>query len=180
MKLLAVSGSLRAASGNTLLLRAACELAPPGVSVELFDGLGALPHFNPDLEDSPQPDVTRWKQAVTDADGLIVSTPEYAHGIPGTLKNALDWLVGGMAIVDKPILLLNASPLSLYAPAALTEVLRAMSAEVLAGATINVHLRGQRPAAFDPLAEPALADPIRTGLHHLVAAIRARRAAGRR
>lgn len=177
MKILAVSGSLRADSSNTLLLRAAGRLAPPDCAVELFAGLGALPHFNPDIEDPAPAAVAHWKAAVAGADGLIFSTPEYAHGIPGSLKNALDWLVGGVEIVGKPVVLLNASPLSIHAPAALAQVLRAISADVLAGATITVNLRGRRPAGFAPEDDPAFAAPIRDGLAALVTAIRTRRGA---
>lgn len=176
MKILAVSGSLRADSANTLLLRAALRLGPPDCTVELFDGIGDLPHFNPDREHEPHATVTRWKSAVASADGLLFSTPEYAHSIPGSLKNSLDWLVGGIEIVDKPVVLLNASPLSIHAPAALTQVLRAISAEVLVSATIVVSLRGQRPPDLDPARDPVFADPIRRGLDQLAAAIRARRA----
>lgn len=175
MNVLAISGSLRTASGNTLLLRAAMRLAPAGCEVRLFEGIGALPHFNPDFEDAPHSAVAHWKRSVAVADGLLVSTPEYAHGIPGVLKNALDWLVGGTEIVGKPVLLLNASPLSLYAPAALTQVLRAISADVLADAAINVNLRGQRPPDLDPASEPTFSVPIRAGLERLAAAIHARR-----
>lgn len=177
MKLLAVSGSLRADSANTRLLRAAARLTPPDCELLLFDGIGALPHFNPDHEHELHAAVALWKSAVAAADGLVFSTPEYAHSIPGSLKNALDWLVGGTEIVGKPVLLLNASPLSLHAPAALTQVLRAISAEVLPHATVTVTLRGQRPAGFDPATVPAFATPLRTGLAQLAAAIRARRAA---
>lgn len=179
MKIIAVSGSLRADSSNTLLLRAATRLAPPYCTLELFDGIGDLPHFNPDREEEPHTAVARWKSAVATADGLLFSTPEYAHGIPGSLKNALDWLVGSTEIVGKPVALLNASPLSTYAPAALAEVLRAISADVREHAAIEVNLRGQRPAGFDPAADPRFAGPIRAGLDQLAAAIRARRGPAR-
>jgi len=176
-KILGVSGSLRADSANTLLLRTAVRLAPAGCELGLFDGIGELPHFNPDREDQPHAAIARWKSAVASADGLLFSTPEYAHSIPGSLKNALDWLVGGTEIVGKPVLLLNASPLSVHAPAALAQVLHAISADVLEDATITVNLRGQRPSGFDPANDPAFATPIRHGVEQLAAAIRARRAA---
>src|SRR5262245_30526458 len=106
MRLLGISGSLRAASSNTAALRAAALLSPEGVSVEIYDGIGDLPHFNPDLdEDEPPPAVARFRGLVGAADGLLISSPEYAHGMPGTMKNALDWLVASREIVGKPVAL---------------------------------------------------------------------------
>jgi chromate reductase len=95
MKLLGVSGSLRAASFNTALLRAAQELAPEGVSIEIF-GLHDLPLFNQDVEDQGDPaPVTAWKTAVREADALLLACPEYNGGITGVLKNAIDWASRG-------------------------------------------------------------------------------------
>jgi chromate reductase len=95
MRILAISGSLRAASSNTALLRAAAALAPEGMEVVLYGGLGDLPHFNPDLEGAAPPAVIDLWARVREADGLLIACPEYAHGVPGAMKNALDWLVGG-------------------------------------------------------------------------------------
>jgi chromate reductase, NAD(P)H dehydrogenase (quinone) len=91
MKLVAVSGSLRAASFNTAILRTAQDLALPGVSIEIF-GLHDLPLFNEDVEaEGDPPAVTAWKAAVRSADGLLFACPEYNGGITGVLKNAIDW-----------------------------------------------------------------------------------------
>ncbi|MEY2616468.1 MAG: hypothetical protein QOH78_2241 [Verrucomicrobiota bacterium] len=93
MRILAISGSLRSTSSNTTVLRAAQILAPPGVEVILYESLGVLPHFNPDLDgDEPPQLVLELRSEVGLADGLLISSPEYAHGVPGSLKNALDWL----------------------------------------------------------------------------------------
>ena len=94
IKILALSGSLRAASTNSMLLRAVAKLAPAGIEVLVFQGLGELPLFNPDLEAQPPANVTTFFQAVAEADALLIASPEYAHGVSGTIKNALDWLVG--------------------------------------------------------------------------------------
>ncbi len=95
MKLLGISGSLRAASFNTALLHAARELAPEGVEIEIF-GLHDLPLFNQDLEDQGVPPaVTAWKSAIRAADGLLIACPEYNAGITGVLKNAIDWASRG-------------------------------------------------------------------------------------
>lgn len=138
MRVLAISGSLRASSSNTLLLVAAAELAPEGVEVVMYHGLGELPHFNPDLDralDDPDlpAQVRDLRTRVGSADALLISSPEYAHGVPGSLKNALDWLVGGSEMPGMPVALLNASPRSTHAQASLAETLRTMSADVVAG-----------------------------------------------
>lgn len=95
MHLLALSGGLRAGSYNTAALRTLQQLAPEAVAVVLYERVGALPHFNPDVEMSALPDsVADLRRRVSAVDGLVIACPEYAHGIPGSFKNALDWLVG--------------------------------------------------------------------------------------
>jgi chromate reductase len=92
MKILAVSGSLRAGSHNTELLRLAASTAPEGVEVELWEGIGELPLYDQDLEgdDLPQ-SVRRLRQAWSAADAILFATPEYNGSVPGGLKNAVDW-----------------------------------------------------------------------------------------
>jgi chromate reductase, NAD(P)H dehydrogenase (quinone) len=122
IRILAISGSLRQVSSNTNLLDTAISLSPANVEIKLYRGLGDLPHFNPDLEPYIPPAVTDLKQQMVWCDGLLISSPEYAHGVPGVLKNALDWLVSGFEFIDKPIALFNASPRATHAQAALTEI----------------------------------------------------------
>lgn len=86
MKILAISGSLRAASMNTALLRAVARLVPSGVSVVLCKGLGEIPLFNPDIEATDPPAVVSLRAQVVTADALIIASPEYAHGITGVMK----------------------------------------------------------------------------------------------
>src|SRR6187551_2419294 len=103
--ILAISGSLRTGSLNSEVLRACALLSPPPVQVTLYDGLGALPHFNPDLDVEGVVLPARVKdlrRRIGDADALLISTPEYAHGVPGSLKNALDWLVSAGEMLYKP------------------------------------------------------------------------------
>jgi len=110
--ILAISGSLRAHSQNTEVLRASALLAPPSVHVRLFDGLAGLPHFYPDLdaEGAILPaSVEEFRREIGEVDALLISSPEYAHGVPGTLKNALDWLVSAPEMWNKPIGVLNIS-----------------------------------------------------------------------
>src|SRR5437016_6220729 len=92
LRVLGVPGSLRKASFNRALLRAAIELAPAGMTIEIFEGLGALPLYDADVEAAGDPaPVTAWKTAIAKADALLIATPEYNYGVPGVLKNAVDW-----------------------------------------------------------------------------------------
>jgi chromate reductase len=88
--LLGVAGSLRTASYNRALLRAVAETTPEGVTLDIFDGLAAIPTFDPDSSAEPEP-VAAWKSAIAAADALVIATPEYNYSIPGVLKNAIDW-----------------------------------------------------------------------------------------
>lgn len=110
MKILALSGSARRLSTNTALLRALEEIAPADIALSTYAGLGGLPVFSPDLEDLPLPDsVVHFKRCMEACDGILISSPEYARGIPGGLKNAIDWLVSGDLVIAKPIALVHAS-----------------------------------------------------------------------
>ena len=170
-RVLAISGSLRSASSNGAVVSAAAALAPAGVVVEIYDGLAGLPHFNPDLDrtlDDPSlPDPVRaLRSSVARADALVISSPEYAHGVPGSLKNALDWLVGGREMVDKPVALWNTAPHATHAHASLAETLRTMSVRLLPDADVSLALRGRGSA--DIAADPAVA----AQLAHALAALR--------
>lgn len=178
LHLLALSGSLRAGASNTALLQAAALLAPPGVDVTLFDGVGSLPHFNPDID---QPNgaelpltVAELRLRVGEAGGLLISTPEYAHGLPGSFKNMLDWLVGSTEFPGKPVAILNASPYSVHAPAQLVEVLTTMSARLVPEASISLSLpRGAALDAAAVVANPEWASALRAALDAFVRAVRA-------
>lgn len=171
MNILAISGSLRRASSNTTLLRAAAVLAQEGVEITLYDGLGDLPHFNPDLEGSEPPSVLDFRARLQAADGVLISSPEYAHGVPGVLKNALDWVVGSGEFVEKPTALLNASPRSTYAQASLTETLTVMTARLVPEACAAVPLAGNNLDEAGILAHPELAGPLRSALAAFAQAI---------
>ena len=105
---LAISGSLRAASTNTAMLRMAQSCAPDGVHLDLYEALGQLPLVNPDLEGNDPPAVQRLRTTMGRADALLFASPEYAHGISGVLKNALDWMVASGVLLGKPIAMLTA------------------------------------------------------------------------
>ncbi len=142
MRILALSGSLRAASLNSMLLRAVARIAPADIALELWRDLGRMPLFNPDLDEHTQPVVTALRERLVASDAVLIASPEYAHGISGVLKNALDGRVGTESFVAKPVGLLNASPRATTALAALAEVLTTMSACVVPGACLTVNLLG--------------------------------------
>jgi len=168
MRILAICGSLRAASSNLSALQALSLLAPPGVEVELYRALDTLPHFNPDLdsEQAPAtpPAVLDLRRRVGQCDALFISSPEYAHGVPGSLKNALDWLVSCFEFPGKPVALINTAPRAFHAQTALTETLLTMSAQLVIEACITLPLSGSRldgaGIAADPQMAAALDDAI--------------------
>lgn len=164
MKVLAISGSLRAASINSALLRAAARLAPSGMDITIFSGTGDLPHFNPDLEVQMPPQVAALHAAVAAADALLIASPEYAHGITGTIKNALDWLVSFEPFVNKPVAVLNASPRAHHADAALREILKTMSAVIVDAASISIPLLGASFTEEGMLESPTVSCAIQSSL----------------
>lgn len=140
MKIVTISGSLRTESSNAALLRAVARVVPAGVEIVAYRGVGELPHFNPDLDGEgaePPPSVAGLRALLGDADAVVISSPEYAHGVPGSLKNMLDWLVSDGALAGKPVALLNASPAGgTYAQAALAETLRTMDWRIVEEASL--------------------------------------------
>ena len=181
-RVLALSGSLRAKSLNTLALELAAALAPPGVQVQPFRDLGDLPHFNPDsdTDELRPPSVRFWRAQIAAADALLISSPEYAHGVPGTLKNALDWLVSGPEFPALLVAIVNPSPRSTHAQAALAETIRTMSAELVTEASVTIPLSGPPRTFTEAMHDPAIAEPLRHGMLALGAAVERTRAEGRR
>jgi NAD(P)H-dependent FMN reductase len=173
MRILAISGSLRSTSSNTAVLQAARTLAPPGVEIILYEGLGALPHFNPDLDgDNPPQSVLELRSTVGLADGLLISSPEYAHGVPGSLKNALDWLVSSVEFPGRAIGLLNTSPRATHATAQLAEILTTMSARLVPEASVTLTLPVQTPDGTVFAESPDFRRKLSSALSALARAIR--------
>lgn len=168
MRLLAISGNLRAASSTGALVRAAARLVPPGARLDVYDKVGQLPHFSSDLDVDPLPDtVAALRAALGACQGLVIVTPEYAHGMPGSLKNALDWLVSATEPIDLPVLLLSASPGgAAHAHAQLSEVLRTMSMRLVDG---GAHVFSRAKLGPDgEVSDDALLAAMHRGLARLV------------
>jgi len=170
MKVLAISGSLRKASLNTALLRAVARISPPGIEVVLYRGLGDLPLFNPDIEPTDQASVEALRNQIVAADALLIASPEYAHGVTGAMKNALDWMVGNETFVNKPVALLNASPRATHAQAALREIVSTMSARLVDEACITVPMLGSGLGEDDIVRHPTIKPALQAALLSLKSA----------
>jgi NAD(P)H-dependent FMN reductase len=175
MRLLAISGSLRSASVNTAALEALARLAPEGVKVLVYRELAKLPPFTPDddAEDKPKPEPVETLRALVSAsDALVIAAPEYAHGVPGALKNALDWLVASETFAGKPVALINASPRAFHAQASLREILATMAARLVPEAFAAISLTGNTVTADGILSDPVCARRLKELLEALLAVTR--------
>ncbi len=169
LNVLALCGSLRAASINAALLRAAARIAAPGADIEVADWLGRLPLFNPDLEnvldDRELPRAVKALHLAVDAaDAILIASPEYAHGISGTIKNTLDWLVSFEPFIHKPVAVVNVSPRAHLADGALRETLRTMNAGLVGERSFELSLLGahldEAAMAASPEVAAVVADAI--------------------
>lgn len=142
MNILALCGSIRAKSSNLALLKAAQLLALPPLNVTIYPELSDLPYYNPDLDldlDSPPAVVKRLREKIQSSNAILISTPEYAHGVPGVLKNALDWLVSDPHFAGKPVgLLYGSATEASFAHSSLIEILNTMSARLIPEAILSI------------------------------------------
>jgi NAD(P)H-dependent FMN reductase len=171
-KILALCGSQRTQSMSGGLLRACRALAPTGVDVHLFEEHRQFPLFNPELAELPA-GVLALYAAVDAADALLIASPEYAHGVTGTIKNTLDWLVGHPGFAGKPVAVLNPAWQSHHADDNLREILGMMSADLIADACVRIPVIGSGVAP-DAIASserfiPAIGAVLRTIAQHLAA-----------
>jgi chromate reductase len=175
MRILGISGSLRRDSHNTSLLRAAALSLPPGVELEIYDGLADLPHYDADLDVEPELDpVARLREAIADADGVLIATPEFNGSIPGALKNALDWASRPFpdnALRGKPVAVVGASTGlfgAVWAQAEVRKVLGIIGADVIDG-ELPIGMAHMAFADDGHLADPGTHDAL-SGLVGVLAA----------
>src|SRR5262245_39431910 len=176
MRIMALCGSLRLRSSNRGLLLAARKHAPEGMDVAIFESIRDLPHFDPDL-DGPDRDpedrpdgVLRLRRELAASNAMLISTPEYAHGLPGSLKNALDWLVSSPAMIGKPVALIYGSTGEAnYAQDQLKEILTTMSALVVRDSIIAVQAVRSKVDDRGTVSDPELALQIENALRALAA-----------
>lgn len=130
-KVIALCGSLSSRSVNLQVIEDIRRMAKGKFNVAIYNDLGQLPHFNPDIDnDEPPKRVRRFRKKLREADGVLVCTPEYAMGVPGALKNAFDWLVSSMELTNKPTALVTASTSGEKAHASLLGTLKVIEADV--------------------------------------------------
>ncbi|WOF75737.1 NAD(P)H-dependent oxidoreductase [Parvibaculaceae bacterium PLY_AMNH_Bact1] len=177
MHILGLSGSLRAASLNTRLLRATKLLTPKHMTFEVFHGLGSLPIFNPDLENQTPEAVRLFQATLSKADAVLIASPEYAHGVTGVIKNALDWVVASAEFSGKPTAVLNTASRSHHAWEALKETLNTMDANLIEQACLTVSLTGiemnEDAMSRDPGIKTSMACCLKT-LHKAATALNTR------
>ena len=130
-KIVAISGSTRSSSTNLNLIHAIIDLSNKLFDISIFQELSQLPHFNPDLDiENPPIEIQQFRKQLRDADGILICTPEYAMGVPGTLKNAIDWTVSSNEFHHKPTALITASSQGEKGHAALLEILKIIEAKI--------------------------------------------------
>lgn len=184
VRILALSGSLRSASSNSALLRAAAAMAPQGVTFDFYEDLGGLPPFDPGLDLDPAdyraPDpVVKLRDRLAAADALLICTPEYAFGMPGVLKNALDWTVSMGVMEGKPVAAWAASPMGdgpfgaggSRAHQGLVWVLAALGTQYVEAAALVLPLIRTKLDAAGQITDPGTAKAIEDSLNRLLQAV---------
>lgn len=170
---LGISGSLRKESTNSRLLTYLAGIMPTGLEFRLYDGMASLPHFNPDLDRNDMEvdeAVDEWREKLRSADAIILCTPEYARGVPGALKNALDWIVSSAEFMNKPTAVISASPHEDGGKTALESLigtLKMMSAVIPGEATLVVPIANKKFAPDGSVVDVNTA----TSLHNLIRAL---------
>jgi NAD(P)H-dependent FMN reductase len=174
--ILLISGSLRAGSTNTAVLETARAVATDGIVTAIYDGLGRLPHFNPDDDVEPlPPEVQALRESIRAADAVLFSTPEYAGALPGSFKNLLDWSIGGGEIYEQPVAWINVSAGGSEARNAfdsLRKVLGYAGTKLVEDACRHIPVQRSDVGADGLIAAPAIRDEIRDVVTRLAAAAR--------
>jgi len=147
--ILAISGSLREGSSNHNILGLLCKMLPAGVDYNIYEELRNIPAFDPGIDnDTPPSTVSNLREKISQADGIIICTPEYAFGVPGALKNALDWTVSSGSFAGKPTALITASTGGENAHEAMIKILGAIDAKISSETTLLIQfVRSKMDAA---------------------------------
>ena len=176
MKILAISGSLKSTSSNSAILHALKKMAPSEISIIIYEGIGSLPHFSPETDGDKSPaSVIDYRKQLRSSDAVIICTPEYAFGMPGVLKNALDWVVGSGEFVNKPVAALSASPSIMggdKAHSSLVLTLSAINATVVEEAKLIIPAVRNKISSNAEILDAVFADQLKTSLRALIQAIK--------
>ena len=167
LKILAISGSLRASSSNAVILEAIQKMVPEDIDFFIFKGIDGLPHFD-DAEQVPIA-VTVWRKHLQDADAVLICSPEYAFGIPGSLKNALDWTVGSGELVNKPLALITAATGGEKAHAAWLQVFTALSANIPPAGALLIPFVRSKLSAGGSITDDTTRQAVQQLLNNLIA-----------
>lgn len=169
-RILAIPGSTRQQSSNKDLIKAIGLLFEEELELTLFEGIADLPHFNPDLVEHTPAEVLAFKKQIADAEGVIICTPEYAMGLPGSLKNAIDWTVASCEFSQKPVALITAATSGEKAHESLLGTLRVIEAKVDGHHLLIQFIKTKINSDYQIVHEQTLAD-IRQLMHHFMATI---------
>ncbi len=169
VKILAISGSLRASSSNAKILKAIEGLVPSNVEYKIYQGLADIPNFD-DADNTPAA-VAKWRNELQQADAVLICTPEYAFGVPGALKNALDWTVSSGEIVNKPLALITASTGGDKAHAAFLQIFTALSAKIPEEAALLIPFVRSKINAAGEISDAATLDAIKIVVAALISSV---------
>ncbi|NLR63154.1 NAD(P)H-dependent oxidoreductase [Chitinophaga varians] len=173
IQLLAISGSTRQQSSNHQLIQAIAALAADVADVQLFEGLTGIPHFNPDLDtDQPPAEVTAFRERLRAADAVLICTPEYAIGVPGTLKNAIDWTVSSMEFSKKPVALITAGTSGVKAHASLLGTLLIIESKIATEAQLVISAVRTKVSREGVITDGDTLDKVKALVHALIAVVK--------
>lgn len=176
IKILAISGSLRKNSSNTNVLYAISNLRSENIDFQFYEGLEHLPHFNPEIDtDSPPDPVKDLRNQLKLADGVIICTPEYARGVPGSLKNALDWVVSSGEFMDKPVAVISASSHSSggeKARASILLTLEMIEAKIPKESTLQIGAVGTKINNKIEILDSTTSEQLKSVLNSLISSIK--------
>jgi NAD(P)H-dependent FMN reductase len=168
-RILGICGSLRKSSSSAQVLLNESHYVPDDVEFVLYEGIALLPHFD-DNTVIPEP-VAHFYDALSQADGVLICTPEYAFGVPGSLKNALEWPVGAGSLVNKPVALITAASSGEKGHAALLQILTALSANINAERSLLISFIRSKINSEGAITDPATEQSIKSVMEHLMTVI---------
>lgn len=168
--IIAICGSTRTQSSNLSLIKAIATLMTNEINLHIFTGIATLPHFNPDLEQPTPPDViSQFRALLRSADAILICTPEYAMGVPGSLKNAIDWTVSSCEFSKKPTALITASSLGHKGHQSLMETLRVIEANVTDDTNLVISYIKTKVSPTGEITDTGTKEQILHVMHALVA-----------
>lgn len=170
--ILAISGSLRSGSSNHHILKYLAGLIPEHIDYSIYNDLALIPPFDPGSDtDTPPNSVSKLRQLLAYVDAIVICTPEYAFGVPGQLKNMLDWLVSSSSLVDKPVALITASSSGQYAHPSLLLTLGALSAKIIDDANLLIPFIRSKMAADGSITDAETKDSLTRAFNSLLSSI---------